>query len=98
MEPFDCPACGEKNSSPFATTMKNNHKGLWCKFCGAWIKWLKQNNPWRDFVMPFGKYKGEKLIDILNSNPNYLEWLSTKELHGRVKQVIEECMEWWLAN
>ena len=99
MEPFDCPHCGKNNSSPFSTTMKDHHKGLWCKHCGKWIKWLKQNNPWQEFVMPLGKYKGVKLGNLIETEPMYCEWISEQPwVKGRLKQVLEECMEWHLAN
>jgi len=29
----------------------------------------------RNYVMPFGKYKGETIADLLFEDPAYLEWL-----------------------
>lgn len=28
-----------------------------------------------EYIMPFGKYAGKKLIDIYNSRPDYVEWM-----------------------
>lgn len=29
-----------------------------------------------DFIMPFGKYKDKKLVEILDESPSYIIWLS----------------------
>ena len=33
-----------------------------------------------DYVMPFGKYKGKTLIQILDENPSYIIWLSENDV------------------
>ena len=33
-----------------------------------------------DFVMPFGKYSGKKLVEILDENPSYIIWLSENDV------------------
>ena len=51
------------------------HRGLYCADCGGWIRWVqKQLAPDEalEFVMPFGKHKGEKMGDIPD---DYLDWV-----------------------
>lgn len=100
IEPFVCTSCGKHNNHPFSTAIKGLHKGLWCKYCGTWVKWLKQHKRWEDFVINFGiKHRGEKMGDIIKSDPMYLEWLSTQDWpKGRLREVLNDCMEWWMAN
>jgi uncharacterized protein (DUF3820 family) len=46
-----------------------------------------------DYIMPFGKYKDEPLINIPRS---YLKWLLEKEWidkHKKLKEKIEEQLE-----
>jgi len=50
----------------------NKHLGQYCAKCGAWQKWISQNNPVD--IMPFGKYKGQNIAEI--TDRNYLEWLA----------------------
>jgi uncharacterized protein (DUF3820 family) len=33
-----------------------------------------------DFVMPFGKYKGKRLVEILDESPSYIIWLSENDV------------------
>ena len=33
-----------------------------------------------DYVMPFGKYKGKTLVQILDENPSYIVWLSENDV------------------
>ena len=33
-----------------------------------------------DFIMTFGKHKGEKLVQILDKNPSYIIWLAENEV------------------
>ncbi len=49
----------------------NKHLGQYCAKCGAWQKWISQNNPVD--IMPFGKYKGQNIAHI--EDTAYLTWL-----------------------
>lgn len=40
---------------------------------------LAQNAAPELFVMPFGKYKGSTLSEILNSDENYVKWFIAEE-------------------
>jgi DNA polymerase-3 subunit epsilon/exodeoxyribonuclease X len=56
------------------------------------------NNPKLIEVMPFGKYKGEKLVDICEKNMEYIDWMLEntdnenfkKELEYSVDKLINE--------
>lgn len=50
----------------------------------------------RDFVMPFGKYKGETIGDLIFDDPGYLEWLHKNtdfELHADLLDEVETSYE-----
>ena len=32
-----------------------------------------------DVIMPFGKYKGKELVEVISTDPNYIEWLKTQD-------------------
>lgn len=44
-----------------------------------------------DIIMPFGKYKGEQLLDIPAS---YLEWIyDNLELNGDLEQAVSDAID-----
>ncbi len=50
----------------------------------------------RNFVMPFGKYKGESIADLLFDDPAYLEWLHKNtdfELHADLLDEVQTSYE-----
>lgn len=50
----------------------------------------------KDYVMPFGKYKGETIADLLFDDPAYLEWLHTNtdfELHADLLDEVQTSYE-----
>ncbi len=51
---------------------------------------LKDNEgkPIRQEFFNFGKYKGRAVIDVLNSDPGYYNWIMTSEFTGNTKQVL----------
>lgn len=51
---------------------------------------LKDNDgkPMRQEFFNFGKYKGRAVIDVLNSDPGYYNWIMTSEFTGNTKQVL----------
>ena len=64
------------------------HVGRYCKDCGRWIKWIKQEAP-GNFVMPYGKHKGKRIKDM---PVEYLEWLSNgghKNITKKAKEYLE---------
>jgi hypothetical protein len=42
-----------------------------------------------DYVMPFGRYKGQPIEDV---PVDYLQWLSRRELYGRLKVEVERIL------
>lgn len=53
----------------------------------------------RDFVMPFGRFKGISIDDLIHAKPDYLKWLhdnsETFELHADLLDEVEEAMKTW---
>ena len=49
----------------------------------------------RDFVMPFGMYKGDTLNSIASSYEGlkYLDWIVGEHLYGDVKDAIEAYLD-----
>jgi hypothetical protein len=48
----------------------------------------------RDYVLTFGKYKGESLDDILETNPQYLVWLHlNSEFFELSSELLDEAEE-----
>jgi uncharacterized protein (DUF3820 family) len=73
-------SCKKCNHPVFVYTKKGNHIGQYCAKCGAWQKWMPQNNPID--VMPFGKYKGQNINDI--QDKSYLTWLKENLSSGQI--------------
>lgn len=50
-----------------------------------------------NYTMPFGKYSGQKLIDIYNTHPDYIEWyeknIQKTELLNMIKAMKESLKE-----
>jgi uncharacterized protein (DUF3820 family) len=70
------------------------HLGDFCAGCGKWLRWLPQNSDnWREFVMPFGKYRGFTLANIALDDPEYLTWAAEKltgTIQRRCKQAADD--------
>jgi len=90
---FECDSCGCIELS-FKFNPNNKSIQMRCSGCDAWVGNYKYDTP-KTYIMPFGKYKGEKLIDIPKS---YLEWLYlecdlSKNLYEAVEAILEEYEE-----
>lgn len=62
-----------------------------------------EREPIRDkkFVMPFGKYKGESIADVMEMDPNYLLWAHENtdfELHADLYDEIVRVDEYGIAD
>jgi hypothetical protein len=42
--------------------------------------------------MPFGKYKGQTVEEVLHTNPGYLEWICENFTEGKVKKAAMEAL------
>ncbi len=81
---INCPRC---NGSTY-TTIVSPHIKLSCINCG-FIKFIKQ--PWNNFKMPIGKYKGMTLEKIKEMDIEYLRWCSLN-ITGSIKNRIDEAL------
>lgn len=53
---------------------------------------------YKDYFLTFGKYKGDKLMDVYNKDPDYFFWLADKagnDLKAAIGYILEqEAMKW----
>lgn len=53
----------------------------------------------RDYCIPFGRFKGCSIADIIHAKPDYLKWLHEKsetfELHADLLEEVEAAMQTW---
>jgi hypothetical protein len=81
LRPSTCPHCGSGN---LVTEPKGPHVGLYCKSCGAWIKWLAHKPI---ACMPFGAHKGKAITELPDE---YLNWiLENLELRRSLRTALE---------
>lgn len=63
------------------------HLSASCPDCKRWIKYLPQETKLSEVIMPFGKHKNERIIDI---DSDYLYWLLENDIvKGNLKNNIE---------
>jgi len=65
------------------TTGEVKKIGIYCSDCGKWIKWESFVDD-SDFIMPFGKFKGQKIADIVKNEKAYALW-ACGNLKGSLK-------------
>jgi uncharacterized protein (DUF3820 family) len=87
---FICDGCGCIELS-FKFNPNNKAIQMRCKDCNAWAGNYKYATL-ETYIMPFGKHKGEKLIDLPKK---YLEWLyyNCDSLSDNLYEVIEKILE-----
>lgn len=62
-----------------------------CAVCDRWIKYLPQEKPIEEVIIPFGKYKGEKIVNLPS---DYLWWLlENNAIKGNLKKQIQSLFE-----
>lgn len=61
--------CKKCSHTIFVYSIVNKHLGQYCAKCGAWQKWMPQNNPID--IMYIGKYRGQKIADIVERDREY---------------------------
>jgi len=86
-----CKNCGCVDEPDMKLLESNKAMQMKCQHCGTFLGNCRYAKP-ETFVMPFGKYKGERLIDIPK---NYLEWLYFEfgGLNGNLKESIKSILE-----
>lgn len=45
------------------------------------------------YLMPFGKYKGDFVSDIVSEDPKYIDWMLTLDLNPELKEAIEHAQQ-----
>ena len=87
---FECGSCGCEELD-FRYLESNNAIQMRCANCGRFFGNYKYATP-ETMTMPFGKHKGERLIDIPRK---YLEWLYLEcdNLSGNLYEAIESILE-----
>lgn len=45
------------------------------------------------YLMPFGKYRGEYVSDVVSEDPGYIDWLLKQDLNPQLKEAIEHAQE-----
>jgi endogenous inhibitor of DNA gyrase (YacG/DUF329 family) len=63
----------------------NERQKVTCASCGKFIEWgrIVEND---NFIMPFGKYRGSRLIDL---ETDYLQWMADNMKGSLRKRAIE---------
>jgi uncharacterized protein (DUF3820 family) len=59
-----------------------------CEKCGHHNGFAPSIEP-AEFTLPFGKYKGHKLSDIVKKDLNYLKWMAGVTTSNNLKRKIE---------
>ena len=42
-----------------------------------------------NYILPFGKFKGERLIDVYNKKPDYIDWMENNISKREIKDMIK---------
>lgn len=44
----------------------------------------------RKYIIPFGKYKGEYLADVISEDPSYIDWIVSNNIEiGDLQEAIK---------
>ena len=83
---MDCKKCG-KEKIKVIETMEihkdgSKHIKLSCNECGAFFMY-KQYQETEAFIMPFGKFKGQTIKDIVTKDGGYAVW-AAKNISGNI--------------
>jgi len=89
-ETLYCEKC--KKEVEFNETKKGVHIKATCKECDSYIKFIAQ--PLEMVKMPFGKYKGDLIVEIVPKDRDYFKWLLNENaLKGIMKERVEFLLE-----
>ena len=85
-EEMVCKECGVIGVPNYKYLESNKAIQMRCKECGTFLGNFKYGTP-ETYTMPFGKHKGERLIDLPES---YLDWLYHKcDLSNNLYEAVE---------
>jgi len=51
-----------------------------------------------DIVFNFGKYNGQKVIDVIVKERNYYHWIMEKDFSVQVKRILKKLMDEYLTE
>lgn len=54
---------------------------------------LNHAEPPDHFVMPFGKYKGETISDIIETDPGYAEWAADNMENDKIRERFVKALQ-----
>jgi uncharacterized protein (DUF3820 family) len=84
-----CPQCNQT----CRTRPNGPHVELYCPNCGKHVKFVEQ--PIENFVLPFGKYKGIKLVEC---PLDYLQWCYQTFEKANLKRRISQAIAYKTVN
>jgi uncharacterized protein (DUF3820 family) len=85
MKDVICQKCGSAND--YHIIPKAFNHTAYCNLCNSYIKNLPQDKP---LTLPFGKYKGTLLTDMVtNEQIKYLQWIITQDFGNNIKGKIQ---------
>ncbi|MBT9175543.1 MAG: hypothetical protein DDT22_01223 [candidate division WS2 bacterium] len=61
-----------------------------CSNCGRFIRNIPHSSP---KIIPFGKYKGMLIADVVKENPAYLRWLCGRNITTSLRKSIQRELE-----
>lgn len=62
-----------------------------CPGCGKYIKFLPHQTGEAKFY--FGKHKGKTVTEVMKIDKEYLRWLLTQDIGGRIGQAIRQALQ-----
>ena len=80
-----CPKC----KGPTTIQRKGPHIEQRCSHCGH-LRFVRQT--WMAFVMPFGKYRGLSLVEILKRDRGYIEWGAANMRQASLRERFAEAI------
>jgi len=88
LESIFCLYCKELMHD-YTTIRTGPHLKASCNQCGRFLKFIKSKTN-AEFLMPFGKYKGKSISEIIEKHPEYVRWLmQQKEFSVNIKKRFE---------
>lgn len=86
--------CEHKNIKVTEQTFSNGtiHNAKRCEDCGRHLGYAPRVQV-EDSLLYFGKYKGEKILEVAEKDPEYLEWLFEQDwCKPRMRDLIEQAL------
>lgn len=84
--------CGKEYTELTAWVVRSGpHLRAECSECGRFLQFLRQ--PIDAFLMPFGKHKGRRLVELAATEADYLNWMLNQDwLKDNLRHRIEEAL------